>query len=421
MVLSRQGNTGNRLVVGYSSLKPQHEVLLLVDPTVIIPVFVGGTHIRVPPELGKRGKGKGTMPQHLKYLRGRVTARVRQLQAAQSAGANAQELRHIRRALARNRKTWKRAKRLRTARVQQAQRRTQATRTEREKDHKRNIRLATWNTRGLGSRHSEHNQEMKLKCFIHRMVQQRWGCLVLTDLKYAGDQVRSCAVQGGTWTLVVRQQVGFLLSDTWREWWEEGGSRTYSGGSRVAGIQFPRRGWRRGIFVIGVYAPTSSSTVQERHQLRDQVSNVINMAQATSISLLLGDINAELGNNQNANTLGHTVVGRFARPKITTAGQEWRQWAEAEGFRDCASRYQLRHRTTWQHPRYRSEHELDHISIREECLWHLQHCRVLQEGPNVAWPWGDYTDHNPVEVRLRHGRMGQATCWSDRSPLPRCG
>ncbi|CAJ1396225.1 unnamed protein product [Effrenium voratum] len=158
------------------------------------------------------------------------------------------------------------------------------------------------------------------------------------------------------------------------------------------------------IFVIGVYAPTSSSTVQERHQLRDQVSNVINMAQATSISLLLGDINAELGNNQNANTLGHTVVGRFARPKITTAGQEWRQWAEAEGFRDCASRYQLRHRTTWQHPRYRSEHELDHIFIREECLWHLQHCRVLQEGPNVAWPWGDYTDHNPVEVRLRHGR-----------------
>ena len=162
---------------------------------------------------------------------------------------------------------------------------------------------------------------------------------MLTDLKYTGDQVRSCAVQGGTWTLVVRQQVGFLLSDTWREWWEEGGSRTYSGGSRVAGIQFPRRGWRRGIFVIGVYAPTSSSTVQERHQLRDQVSNVINMAQATSISLLLGDINAELGNNQNANTLGHTVVGRFARPKITTAGQEWRQWAEAEGFRDCTSRY----------------------------------------------------------------------------------
>ena len=131
------------------------------------------------------------------------------------------------------------------------------------------------------------------------------------------------------------------------------------------------------------------------------------MKESTSMTLVLGDLNAEMGNNRDPHQVGNIAMGQgpFGWPKTTVAGREWRSWAEVRGFRDCTSRYQLRHRTTWAHPRVLSEHELDHILIHESCLWHVVRARVLQEGPSVRWPWGDYTDHNPVEITLKHGKL----------------
>lgn len=67
-------------------------------------------------------------------------------------------------------------------------------------------------------------------------------------------------------------------------------------------------------------------------------------------------------------------------------------------YRDVASRYQCRNRVSWVHPRYLSEHELDHVFVKGSDVWHLKQCRFLVEGPNVAAPWSPYTDHNPVEL-----------------------
>ena len=170
----------------------------------------------------------------------------------------------------------------------------------------------------------------------------------------------------------------------------------------AAGIQFPRVGWRRGIFLVGVYAPTSDST---RQDVRDKVPQLLQLAQATSITCVLGDLNAELGNNVDPQEPGCEVLGSFASPRVTVAGSEWRVWAVRENLKECASRFSLRHRCTWRHPRFQSEHELDHAFILESCLWHLTKCRILKEGPSVQGPWSPYTDHNPVEVVLRHGKV----------------
>ena len=115
--------------------------------------------------------------------------------------------------------------------------------------------------------------------------------------------------------------------------------------------------------------------------------------------------NAELGNNLETQTPGTEALGRFANSRVSTAGREWRQWAIEQGYKECSSRFQLRHRCTWKHPRFSTEHELDHFFIHHTHLWHLVSCRILQEGPNVDWPWSAYTDHNPVELTLRHGKM----------------
>ena len=247
--------------------------------------------------------------------------------------------------------------------------------------------------------------EVKLKCFVNRMIQQSWGCVVLTDMK--GDNgVREFSIYGRSWTLVTRGKIGFLLEDAWAEWWREGNGVTYASGPRT-GIQFPRRGWRRGLYLVGVYAPTSDATSPERQALRSQVSEILQMAQATSLTLVLGDFNAELGNSNDSHQVGRQVMGSFGDPRVTVAGLEWRAWAEGEDLSHCHSRFQQNQRHTWEHPRFLSQHELDHVFVATPCLWHVTSCRVLHEGPSVSFPWSDYTDHNPVEIRLRHGKLWQ--------------
>lgn len=183
----------------------------------------------------------------------------------------------------------------------------------------------------------------------------------MTDLRGADGTLEFQHV-GRSWTLITHQRVGFLLDDVWTQWWQEGRSKLYPNGDRVLGIQFPRRGWRRGLFLTTVYAPTSDSTTRERQLLRDQVNQVLGVKESTSVSLVLGDLNAEMGNNSDPHQTGNRPMGHFGWPKTTVAGREWHNWAKLAGFRDCASRFQFRHnRATWTHPRFLSEHELDHI------------------------------------------------------------
>lgn len=181
------------------------------------------------------------------------------------------------------------------------------------------------------------------------MLEYKWGCIAVTDLRGLDGTLefhqagRSCA-------LITHQRVGFLLDDVWTQWWQEGQSKLYPNGDRALGIQFPRRGWRRGLFLTTVYAPTSDSATGERQFLRDQMNQVLGMKESTSMTLVLGDFNAEMGNNRDPHQVGNIAMGPFGWPKTTVAGREWRSWAQVRGFRDCTSRYQLRHRTTWAHP-----------------------------------------------------------------------
>ena len=232
-------------------------------------------------------------------------------------------------------------------------------------------------------------------------------------------------VDGRSWLLIPQGKIGFLLEDLWATWWQEGGSKVYSVGDRVAALHFPRRGWRRGLFVMGLYAPTSDATVADRHFLRTQATQVAGLAHATSLKVLLGDFNAEMGTHTPPHQPGSSVMGQFGDTRVTIPGLEWRAWAEREGYCHAQSQYSHRSRWTWSHPRFHSTHELDHVWVDAASRWHLTQCRTLLEGPSVTWPWSDYTDHNPVEAHFRHGKIWDeisTVCWvsciSFRIPHP---
>ncbi|CAE7261281.1 unnamed protein product [Symbiodinium sp. CCMP2592] len=236
------------------------------------------------------------------------------------------------------------------------------------------------------------------------MDAQQWDVICLTDLKYPDDGTREYRYNGRDWYMVVLGRVGFLLSDVWYTWWEQGGAITYQRNLRAAAIGIPRRGWRRGVWLCAAYAPTSAAGRRVRAALRQDVTYLVEAAPPSNMIVVAGDLNAELWNNQDAGQVGNAVVGSFSHARLTTAGEEWRDWCVRYDFRDAGSRYQQRRRCTWSHPRFRTDHELDHFLIRHRDIWHLQSCRILYDGPNVDVPWTPYTDHNPVECILRVGK-----------------
>ena len=79
--------------------------------------------------------------------------------------------------------------------------------------------------------------------------------------------------------------------------------------------------------------------------------------------------------------------------------------------------------STWWHPRYGSGHAIDHVLIRDADAWHATRCaavhpergfdkrcaargrrrrdRVETSGPS----WDNYTDHHPMELSVRTGKL----------------
>ena len=129
-------------------------------------------------------------------------------------------------------------------------------------DNKRlcvNFLVATWNTRGLGAEAGEIDQELKKTSILERMRIQKWDVVGLTDLKYREDGVRKYRHAGQDRFLVVSGRVGFLMLESWHSGGRRVGGVLYARSLRVAGIQLPRRGWRRGLFLSCAYAPISAA------------------------------------------------------------------------------------------------------------------------------------------------------------------
>ena len=181
----------------------------------------------------------------------RVAVASQKYQQARQAGTPRKTLRHLARSLAFKRKQWHKTRSKRRFYLPTQRNKTLNSIHTRQRAWEHGLTFAAWNTRGLGAREGQYPAVVKVKCFIHRMIEQNWGCIACTDLK-GPEGTREFKVLGRTWTLITRGRVGFLLEDVWADWWRQGGSITYASGDRVCGIQFLRQGWRRGLYVVSV-------------------------------------------------------------------------------------------------------------------------------------------------------------------------
>ena len=117
-------------------------------------------------------------------------------------------------------------------------------------------------------------------------------------------------------------RVAFAVTSRWYRWWQLGGGKfwtsafSFGSDSRVAGIYLGRQGWKRGLFVVGIYAPTSDASVGECRELRRQVD----MLGRTAIRLVTGDFNAEFGRKEHGDW--GDVLGPHGYPRRSPPGLE---------------------------------------------------------------------------------------------------
>ena len=93
--------------------------------------------------------------------------------------------------------------------------------------------------------------------------------------------------------------LGSLWHGRLNAWWTHGGNQGRRRWPKAGwlGLQGSVFGWRRGVFVVGVYAPISTARAHVRQECRRQVTQVLAQATGDDFHVIGGDFNAEVGFN----------------------------------------------------------------------------------------------------------------------------
>ncbi|KAL1250669.1 hypothetical protein QQF64_018465 [Cirrhinus molitorella] len=115
--------------------------------------------------------------------------------------------------------------------------------------------------------------------------------------------------------------------------------------------------------ILSVYAPTLSSTAEEKDQFYQALDEAISRIPSTDGLYLLGDFNARVGADHEA---WPTCLGSFGRGKINENGQRLLELSCHHGLCVTNTFFKCKeiHQMSWRHPRSRHWHQLDLVITR---------------------------------------------------------
>lgn len=121
------------------------------------------------------------------------------------------------------------------------------------------------------------------------------------------------------------------------------------------------------VIVISAYAPTLSSSNDEKDKFYSDLQTCISSTARTDRILLLGDFNARVGSDHLA---WPDCLGPFGVGSINENGQRLLELCSANHLCITGSYFNSKqvHKVTWQHPRSKHWHQLDHIITKRRDL-----------------------------------------------------
>ena len=200
--------------------------------------------------------------------------------------------------------------------------------------------------------------------------------------------------------------VGILLSPSATIAWKAAGPDNLHNdlGSRVMAIRMrvidPTTGKHLGIYMISAYAPASDASEDIKLEFEDSLVTSISRRHFGDILIICADANASLGRSnftskQNNTDTISSAIGPHEFNHVNAAGRRLRSFLELHDLAALSSFFKKKHYGTWQHPRSKLQHQLDHIFVSKSDLCRFTNCESCAFGQLVD------SDHRCVRCSLR--------------------
>ena len=145
------------------------------------------------------------------------------------------------------------------------------------------------------------------------------------------------------------------------------------------------------INIIQTYAPTSDSTEEELDEFYDQLDEARRQCKNHEIVIVMGDMNAKVGNAEVED-----IVGPFGLGVTNERGERWIEWCKEykQMIANTWFRHHPRRLWTWSSPGDRFRNQIDYITINTR----FRNSAIQTK----THPGADCdSDHNPVITTLR--------------------
>ena len=220
---------------------------------------------------------------------------------------------------------------------------------------KQALKGGAWNVRLLGATEGKGDPKLKMECILAVCSSRKWDFAVFSDVRFSRKGVREYVHEGRTWTLIIRGKVASLLSDHLTRNWRDSGSMIHVSGrpdsptNRTMGVVINRRGWRRGLALVAVYAPLSDRAhAAERSTFYDDLRHVEHLCSGPNHFLVIGgDFNSEVGSPNTDEERRH--IGFHGNPHRTRAGEELLDFCGINDFVIMSTCFAQQEPSTWWH------------------------------------------------------------------------
>ena len=164
-------------------------------------------------------------------------------------------------------------------------------------------------------------------------------------------------------------------------------------GSRIITASFRTKKKKLKMNIIQCYAPTNDSEEEDKDQFYNRLQNIIAKYPEKDINILMGDINAKIGQN---NTGYEEVMGRHGLGIMNENGERFADLCAMNNLIIGGRVFPHRriHKATWVSPDNVTENQIDHICIAKRFRRSMQDVRV-RRGADVA------SDHHLLIARIK--------------------
>ena len=120
--------------------------------------------------------------------------------------------------------------------------------------------------------------------------------------------------------------------------------------------------------IIGVYAPTNTHDIETKIGFYSLLDKTIQSVSKKHTLFVCGDFNARVGRSRKDENQWHGILGNYGSGQSNENGLLLLETCTTHNLRICNTFFKRKLRGTWQHPRSKKWHQLDHILCQKKTV-----------------------------------------------------